>query len=395
MTTSIMPNDPVAATDTPAVASLDAIAQKMTVMRELTLRNQMRATENSAPGASESDSDSPVVPNEPRITSDEDRNIDSIQDSDAQDLEEQSPEPVSEDQTSNSTSDELIDFLEFADTNPNAKFKFMRNGKQVVIDAKKAASILGQGGAIHEEARQLKIQRAEFDEYSREHRARQEGLTLAMEFTVQPQLQQAYDEIVKTQQYQSTFQQQLNSTQDPGSQARIRANMQQNERYIQSQSQVINQLKPAVESFYDLRRQQVSEVLENSRKSFQDKELKNEYIYNELRDKIGRLWKGSSNELVPGVKNIDLVASDETLLGLVRDGLKFRDRPTARQAGSSIAAVTQNKRTSPFTSRSGTEDSIQKLREQANTGDKRTRERAGDNLLMAQLSKLKAGRSGR
>ena len=241
----------------------------------------------------------------------------------------------------------------------------------------------------------LKIQRAEFDEYSREHRARQEGLTLAMEFTVQPQLQQAYDEIVKTQQYQSTFQQQLNSTRDPGAQARIRANMQQNERYIQSQSQVINQLKPAVESFYDLRRQQVSEVLENSRKSFQDKELKNEYIYNELRDKIGRLWKGSSNELVPGVKNIDLVASDETLLGLVRDGLKFRDRPTARQAGSSIAAVTQNKRTSPFTSRSGTEDSIQKLREQANTGDKRTRERAGDNLLMAQLSKLKAGRAGR
>jgi hypothetical protein len=395
MTTTIMPNDPVAATDTPAVASLDSIAQKMTVMRELTLRNQMRATENSAPGAAESDSASPVVPNEPKITSDEDRNIDSIQDSDAQDQEEQSPEPVSEDETSNSTNDELIDFLEFADTNPNAKFKFMRNGKQVVIDAKKAASILGQGGAIHEEARQLKIQRAEFDEYSREHRARQEGLTLAMEFTVQPQLQQAYDEIVKTQQYQSTFQQQLNSTQDPGAQARIRANMQQNERYIQSQSQVINQLKPAVESFYDLRRQQVSEVLENSRKSFQDKELKNEYIYNELRDKIGRLWKSSNNELVPGVKNIDLVTSDETLLGLVRDGLKFRDRPTARQAGSSIAAVTQNKRTSPFTSQRGTEDSIEKLREQANTGDKRTRERAGDNLLMAQLSRLKASRSGR
>jgi hypothetical protein len=286
-------------------------------------------------------------------------------------------------------SEELIDFIEFAETNPNAKFRFLRNGKEVVIDAKKAASILGQGGAIHEEARQLKIQKSEFDEYLKGHRAQQEGLTLAMEFTVEPRLQQAYDEIIKTQNYQSTFQQQLASTQDPGQQARIRASMEQNERYMQQQGAVIGQLKPAVDQFRQIRQQQVTEILENNRRGFTDKELRNEYVFNELRDRIGKMWAGANNELVPGVKNIDLISSDETLMGLVRDGLKFRGKPSTRTAGASLATLTGRKGGVPNSR--GEQARVDQLREQAKGGDKK----AADNLLVLQLSKLKASRGGR
>ena len=158
---------------------------------------------------------------------------------------------------------------------------------------------------------QLKIERAEFDEYLQTKRAEAEGLTLAMEFTVQPQLQKAYDEIVKTQGYQAVFQQQLAQTQDPAQQARIHASMQQNEQYIRQQQTVIGQLKPAVNQFRDIRRQQVREILDSSRKAFQDKELKNEYVYNELRGKIEKLWTGAKTELIPGVPNIDLIASED------------------------------------------------------------------------------------
>ena len=259
----------------------------------------------------------------------------------------------------------------------------------MVIDAKRAAAILGQGGAIHEDARQLKIQRAEFDEYLTEQRAQQAGLTLAMEFTVQPQLQRAYDEIIKTQGYQSTFQQQLATTQDPAQQARIQASMQQNERYIQQQSQTINQLKPNIDEFKRVRGQQVAQVLETNRKAFTDKELRNEYVYNELREKLAKTWRQSSDEIIPGIRNIDLISSDETLFGLVRDGLKYRDRPSTRQAGNSIAALTGRRGQS--TNTKGEQDSINKLREQAKGGDKK----AADNLLMAQLSKLRAARTGR
>ena len=84
-----------------------------------------------------------------------------------------------------------------------------------------------------------------------------------MEFTVRPQLQQAYDEILKTQNYQATFRQQLASTNDPAQQARIQAAMQQNEQYIRQQSATIAHLKPNLDQFYDIRRQQVQEVLNN------------------------------------------------------------------------------------------------------------------------------------
>ena len=383
MTTDIIPNAPQSTvTESAAVPSLDSIAAKMTAMR-----NQNSATKPTATGVDGvADQPSSPVANDsidavPEVDDTEDYN------SDGSDDEADAPEEVSTD-SSDSNADELIDFVEFAETNPNAKFKFLKNGKEVVIDAKKAAAILGQGGAIHEDARQLKIERAEFDEYLAETHARQEGLTLAMEFTVEPKLQEAYNEIVKTQNYQTTFQQQLARTSDPAAIARIQASMAQNERWIQQQQQTIGQLKPAVDQFRQVRAHQVTERLEAARKGFTDKELKNDYVFNEVREKVSKLWKNAKDEIIPGVPNIDLISSDEALLSLVRDGLRYRDKPTTKSAGSSMAALTSRKGSSTPKNQG---DDISKLREQAKGGDKK----AADNLLVAQLQRLKASRGGR
>lgn len=389
----ISPNtDNGAVAEQSAVPSMDSIAAKMTAMREQTLRNQIRQNpEQAVTGADDTAeaSSSPVAPESnsgAEIADTEHQEVEAADYDESQ--EAQSEEPVS-DEASDSTAEELIDFLEFAETNPNAKFKFMRNGKEVVIDAKKAAAILGQGSAIHEEARQLKIERAEFDEYMNEARQRQEGLALAMEFTIQPKLRTAYDEIVKTQGYNSTFQQQLARTQDPAQIARIQASIQQNEQYIAQQQAVIGQLKPAVDQFKQVRGQQVAERLQVARKNFTDKELKNEFVFNEIRDKLTKVWSQAKEQIVPGVDNIDLISSDENLLSLIRDGLRYRDKPTTKAAGASLAVLTQRKGST--NTQKGADDNIAKLREQANRGDKK----AADNLLVAQLQKLRAGRGSR
>jgi hypothetical protein len=379
--TTITPNAPQSTgSEQSAVPSLDSIAAKMTAMKNDTLRNQIRATEQTATGQDDAAAESsPVTPEGVEVADSSDTEYAS----DNQEAEAQ--ETVSPD-SNDSTAEELIDFVEFAETNPTAKFKFMKNGKEVIVDAKKAASILGQGSAIHEEARQLKIERAEFNEYLNEARQKQEGLTLAMEFTVQPKLQSAYDEILKTQSYQTTFQQQLAQTQDPAHRARITASMQQNEQYIRQQQQTIGQLQPAVEQFRYIRQQQVSEQLSHARKHFQDKELKNDYVFNEVREKIAKLWPSAKSEIIPGVSNIDLISADEGLLSLVRDGLKYRDKPTTKSAGSSMAALTGRKGASA--QRNGGDGDIEKLREQAKSGDKK----AGDNLLMQRLQSIRGGR---
>jgi len=378
METTISPNTDGAATEQSAVPSLDSIAAKMTAMR-----NQVSATEQTATGQDDSaDDSSPVTPDGVEVGDSNDTEYDSDnQETDAQ-------ETVSPD-SNDSSAEELIDFVEFAETNPNAKFKFMKNGREVIVDAKKAAAILGQGSAIHEEARELKVQKAEFDEYLKETYARQEGLTLAMEFTIQPKLQAAYDEILKTQSYQTTFQQQMARTNDPGQRARIQASMRQNEQYIRQQQGFINQVQPAVEQFRNVRAQQVSQRLDSSRKAFVDKELKNEYVFKEVREKVAKLWPHATQEIIPGVPNIDLISSDEALLSLVRDGLRYRDKPSTKSAGSSMAALTNRKGST--NSGKGSSDNIEKLREQAKAGDKK----AGDNLLMAQMQRLRQGRGGR
>ena len=94
-------------------------------------------------------------------------------------------------------------------------------------------------------------------------------------------------------------------------------------------------------------------------------------------------------QAIPGVANIDLISSDEVILGLIRDGLKYRDKPSAKSAGASMAALTQRKGTT--NTQRGQDDSITKLREQANRGDKK----AADNLLVAQLQRLRQSRGGR
>lgn len=389
-TTTISPNPGAADANQSAVPSMDTIAAKMTAMREQTLRNQIRQQpEEAATGTDNAAAESsPVAPNN-NVEAEVADSAEAEFASDNLEADAQTQESVSTDST-NSTAEDLIDFLEFAESNPQAKFKFMRNGKEVIIDAKKAAAILGQGSAIHEEARQLKIERAEFDEYLKDVRARQEGLALAMEFTVQPKLQKAYDEILKTQGYQTTFQQQLARTQDPAQIARIQASMAQNEQYIRHQQKAISKLKPAVDQFRQVRSQQVAQVLETNRKNFQDKELRNEYVYNEIRDKMSKIWPSAKSEIVPGVPNIDLISSDEALLSLVRDGLRYRDKPKTQSAGSSMAALTQRKGSSTGSNRGGDSD-IAKLREQANKGDKK----AADNLLVAQLQRLRQTRGGR
>lgn len=387
-TTTVSPNAPQSAVAEQSAVSLDAtIAAKMTAMREQTLRNQIRQqAEQTATGPEASAEDSGSVATDSDTTDAE------VVDTNDSDIEQGNLDAGAQETVStadpNSTAEELIDFIEFANDNPNAKFKFVRNGKEVVIDAKKAAAILGQGSAIHEEARQLKVERAEFDEYVKDARQRQDSLLLAMEFTVQPKLQKAYDEIVKVQGYQSTFQQQLAKTQDPAEIARIQASMAQNEQYIRQQQKTINKFKPAVEQFRQIRAQQVTEALTHSRKNFQDKELKNEYVFNEVRDKLAKVWPYAKMENIPGIANIDLLSSDETIMGLIRDGLRYRDKPTAKSAGASMAVLTQRKGSSPAKS---ADDGMSKLREQANRGDKK----AADNLLMQRLQSIRANRGSR
>jgi hypothetical protein len=174
---------------------------------------------------------------------------------------------------------------------------------------------------------------------------------------------------------------------DPAQQARIRASMEQNERYIRQQTQVIANLRPQVDQFRQIRQQQVQGVLETNRKNFQDKELRNEYVYREVREKVSKGWRDAEGELIPGVKNIDLISSDEHIMSLLRDGLKFRDRPTAKTAGASIAAL-QGRKGTGVNTRSADQE-ITELRDRAKSGDKK----AADNLLVAQLNRLRSTRS--
>jgi hypothetical protein len=74
------------------------------------------------------------------------------------------------------------------------------------------------------------------------------------------------------------------------------------------------------------------------------------------------------------------------LLSLVRDGLRYRDKPSTKTAGASMAQLTQRKG-STNTNKSPN-DNIEKLREQAKAGDKK----AGDNLLMQRLQSIRGGR---
>ena len=264
---------------------------------------------------------------------------------------------------------EPVNFLEFAEQNPDMMWRIPNKdaeGGFIEIPVSKAAAILGQGSAIHENARKLKAEKADFEEYESKRRAELDGLQIGLELTVVPQLQSAADELVKIQGYNQQWKQIYDNATDDVRRSEAEAAIRQNNELIQEKSQFIQANRPKVQQFFDQRSEFVKQQLEQSRQSFKDKELANKATYTELRDKLAKDWSGASGSFVPGVQNIDLVASDEYLLGLVRDGMKFREGPKVKNAGGSLAAASKpmaRGKTAP-------EDKTVELQKKAQSGDK-------------------------
>jgi hypothetical protein len=277
---------------------------------------------------------------------------------------------------------DAVNFLEFAEANPDMLWRIPNkdaDGGFVEIPVSKAAAILGQGSAIHENARKLKAERADFEEYEANRRIQLDGLQIGLELTIQPQLQQAADELVTLQQYNQQWTQILNSAQDEVKRSEAEAAIRQNSQLIQEKSQFIQATRPKVEQFYQQRSAFVQEQLEKARQGFSDAELKNKATYSELRDRLSKDWKGAEGSFVAGVKNLDLVSSDEFLFSLIRDGLKFRDGPKVKNAGNSLAAASRpatRAKTSP-------EDKNVELQKKAQAGDKNAARDLLANLLAA------------
>jgi hypothetical protein len=264
---------------------------------------------------------------------------------------------------------EPINFLEFAEQNPDMMWRIPNKeaeGGFIEIPVSKAAAILGQGSAIHENARKLKAEKADFEEYESKRRAELDGLQIGLELTMVPQLQEAADELVKIQQYNQQWKQIYDNATDEIRRSEAEAAMRQNNELIQEKSQFIQANRPKVQQFFDHRSGVVKQQLEQARQSFTDKELANKAVFTELREKLSKDWKGANGSFVPGVPNIDLVSSDEYLMGLVRDGMKFREGPKVKNAGGSLAAASKpmaRGKTAP-------EDKSVELQRKAQSGDK-------------------------
>jgi hypothetical protein len=278
-------------------------------------------------------------------------------------------EPENTEEATDGVTD-TVNFLEFAEQNPDMMWRIPNKdaeGGFVEIPVSRAAAILGQGSAIHENARKLKVERADFEEYEANRRKELDGLQIGLELTIQPQLQTAADELVTLQQYNQQWKQILDNAQDEVQRSEAEAAIRQNSQLIQEKSQFIQATRPKVDQFYQQRTAFVQEQLENARKNFSDAELKNKASYSELREKLSKDWKGANGSFVPGVPNIDLVSSDEYLLGLIRDGMKFRDGPKVRNAGGSLAAANQPKAKAKTSSDTKVED----LQKRSASGDKK------------------------
>jgi len=282
---------------------------------------------------------------------------------------------------------EPINFLEFAEQNPDMMWRIPNKdaeGGFVEIPVSRAAAILGQGSAIHENARKLKAEKADFEEYESKRRAELDGLQIGLELTMVPQLQQAADELVKIQQFNQQWKQIYDNATDEIRRSEAEAAMRQNNELIQEKSQFIQANRPKVQQFFDHRSEVVKQQLEKSRQGFKDKELANRATFTELREKLSKDWSGASNTFVPGVQNIDLVSSDEFLLGLIRDGMKFREGPKVKNAGGSLAAASKpmaRGKTAP-------EDKTVELQKKAQSGDKN----AARDLLATMLAQNKRRR---
>lgn len=282
---------------------------------------------------------------------------------------------------------EPVNFFDFADQNPDLKLRIPNknaDGGFVEISAKKAATLLGQTSDIDENARKLKAERADFEEYESKRKNELDGLQIGLELTIVPQLQAAADELVTLQQYNQQWTQIRDRATSEVERSEAEAAIRQNAELIAEKSRFIQSNRPKVQEFYQIRSREVQQRLEQARQSFTDKELANKANFSELRDKLARDWNAAQGSFIPGVPNIDLVSSDEYLLGLIRDGMKFREGPKVRNAGGSLAAAGKpvaKAKTSP-------EDKTSELQRKAQSGDKN----AARDLLATMLASNKQRR---
>ena len=277
-------------------------------------------------------------------------------------------EPEEEAESSDGVN-EAVNFLEFAEQNPNVVLKIPNKdaeGGFVELTASKAAAILGQGSAIHENARKLKAEKAEFEEFQGKRKSELDGLQIGLELTIVPQLQGAADELITLQGYNQRWEQIRDQATDEIERSKAEAAIRQNAKLIEDKANFIRSNRPKVEQFFQARSQMVQEQLEQARQSFKDKDLANKATFTELREKLEKDWAGAKGSFVPGVPNIDLVSSDEYILGLIRDGMKFREGPIVKNAGGSLAA--SNKSTAR--SKTSPTPATTQLQERANKGDK-------------------------
>jgi hypothetical protein len=293
------------------------------------------------------------------------------EDAEPENVNSETEEPVDQEEAEEPAKGDSdpVNFFEFAEQNPDFKFRIPNknaDGGFVEVTAKKAATLLGQTSDIDENARKLKLEKADFEEEVQKRRNELDGLQIGLELTIVPQLQSAADELVTLQQYNQQWTQIRDRATNETERSEAEAAIRQNASLIEERSKFIQSNRPKVEQFYQARTQFVQQQLETARQSFSDKELSNKAAFTELRDKLSKEWKGANSTFIPGVPNLDLVSSDEYLLGLIRDGMKFREGPKVRNAGGSLAAA--NKPTAK--SKTAPEDEMSSLKKKADSGDK-------------------------
>jgi len=176
-------------------------------------------------------------------------------------------EPIESEEEAESTDgvNEAVNFLEFAEQNPNVMLKIPNKdaeGGFVELSASKAAAILGQGSAIHENARKLKAEKADFEEFQGKRKIELDGLQIGLELTIVPQLQGAADELVTLQQYNQQWEQIRNQATDEIGRSKAEAAIRQNSQLIEEKANFIRSNRPKVEQFYQARTQMVQEQLE-------------------------------------------------------------------------------------------------------------------------------------
>lgn len=358
----------------------NATAPEQTGSPESTIAAMIAANRRNNPQP-EGSSPPPAGQEETKVESPEAAPVEEAEPEDSNVVAEETAAEESPEEPSDGVSD-AVDFLEFAAQNPNVVLKIPNkdaDGGFVEMTAQKAAAILGQGSAIHENARKLKAERAEFEEYEAKRRSELDGLQIGLELTVVPQLQQAADELVTLQQYNQQWKQIYQTATDEVQRSEAEAAIRQNQMLIEEKSKFIQTNRPRVEQFFNVRSQFVQDQLERARQNFKDKELSNKAHFTELREKLGKEWKNASSSYIPGVANIDLLSSDEYILGLIRDGMKFREGPKVKNAGGSLAA------TSKPVARAKTvpEDRASELQKKADAGDKNAARDLLATMLMA------------